>query len=214
MGYDMFTVRRPEGEAERLAAAQAVVDAAIEACQEHVRDSPQYKAARAKVTEAYGALSEARTSYFRLNGAGMSCWCDAMSSLAMLTDDEAPPFPLLEAYGLTEWPEDPSAYAGDERNAVAQKLTDGERRFLAAVRAVIDYEPQPITGIPWEKFSTNDGWLVTPGQIEAALATYRGWDSEGIKVALSEAGIEDTDLWTRWIDYLTRARELGGFRVR
>jgi hypothetical protein len=73
-----------------------------------------------------------------------------------------------------------------------------------------DAEPQPVLGIPRHKFSSNDGWLVTPAQIAAALDIYRSRTAEEVAAVMEP---KDRDIWGKWIDFLDYAKDRGGFRV-
>lgn len=207
MGYDMHTVQ-PADDAEREA---------VQAAQAHVRSLPspfrmpegeERDAAQKAWDEAWAAYDRAQKSYFRLNIWGMSRCCDLMAHAGMLTGDQAPRFPTPDEYGLQEWPDDPADYDGEERKAAEEKLTDAGRSFIDACQAVTDFESEPVAGIPIGKFSSNDGWLVTPRQCEAALAQ---WAAAPVATRVQIEG--EAEWWPNWIAFLQHAKDRGGFRV-
>lgn len=207
MGYDMYTVQ-PADEAEKTAVAAA---------QARVRDLPhpftvpegeERDAAGKAWEDAWRALNLAEKSYFRLNITGMGRCCGFMDEVGMITGEDAPGFPTPDEYGLDEWPDDPADYEGDERKAAEAKLTPSSRKFLNDCQATTDYEPQPVNGIPVGKFSSNDGWLVTPAQCRAAVDK---WKTAPLT---AQRDIEaQADWWPSWIAFLDHAAERGGFRV-
>jgi hypothetical protein len=207
MGYDMTIVQeRDQAEKDAIAAAIAHVETLPAP---HTLPAGEERDAAEKARKAgWDACNKADRSYFRLNIWGMSRCCDVMAALGMLTSEDAPKFPRLEEFGLTDWPENPDDYEGEERAKAEAELTDGGRRFLAAVEAVLAFEPVPVQGIPSGKFSTNDGWLVTPAQCGAAVAA---WQAQPDDVRARVEG--EAEWWARWIAYLEYAQGRGGFRV-
>lgn len=205
MGYDMIIVQERD-QAEKDASAAARKHAETIPTPYGLPAGPERVAAAAALRGAWEAYDRANRSCFRLNIWGMSRCCELMDRLGMLTSENAPRFPSPSEYNLDEWPEDPADYEGEER--AAAEAADNGRRFLAAVQAVTDYEPQPVRGIPAVKFSTNDGWLVTPAQCEAALAAY-----EAAPAAVRGAVEAEATWWPRWIAFLSYAKDRGGFCV-
>jgi len=207
MGYDMTIVQERDQE-EKAAIAAAAAHVKTLPSPHRLPEGEEREAAEKAWKAGWKAYDDADRSYFRLNIWGMSHCCDAMASFRMLTREEAPHFPRLEEFGLTEWPEDPAHYEGDARAKAEAELTDADRGYLAAVEATLAFEPVPVRGIPVGKFSSNDGWLVTPAQCEAALAAWR------VQPAATRARVEgEIGWWASWIAYLTYAKDRGGFRV-
>lgn len=197
MGYDMYIVQdRDQAEADAIAAARAHINTLAKPW-DLPGGSPEQETAQKAWDEAWRALAVADRSYFRLNVRGMSRCCNLMAELGMLTTQEAPAFPRTREFGLEDWPEDPD-----------EPKNDAERSFLAACEAVCAFEPQPVLGIPVGKFGTNDGWLVTPAQIAAALEAHRD-APEAHKQPL----VGDIEWWPDWIAFLEYAQGRGGFRV-
>lgn len=209
MGYDMMIENTPEDEAAQLARARAAFHAAIEARDALAlpRDHPEYRDAQGKAAKAYEALREADTSYFRLNIWAMGRYLAFMDQLGMITDD----------YLLPPWPHEPEELSQADIEAAEEPT--GSLGTLAKPAAVayvkqreahLVWHPEPVFGIALHKFASNDGWLVTSEEIEAALESYRTHGADEIKVIV---GAEEHDYWIQWIAYLERARHRGGFRV-
>lgn len=207
MGYDM-TIVQERDQAEKDAIAAAAAHAKTLASPYSLPEGEERDAAEKAWKAGWKAYDDADRSYFRLNVWGMSHCCDVMASLGMLTGEEAPRFPRLEEFGLDEYPEGPADYDGEEQAKDEAELTDAGRRYLAAVDTTLTFEPVPVRGIPVGKFSTNDGWLVTPAQCEAALAA---WNAQPEAVRGRIEG--EIKWWASWIAYLTYAQGRGGFRV-
>jgi hypothetical protein len=88
--------------------------------------------------------------------------------------------------------------------------------YVKELTAHLAWHPEPASGIAVHKLGSNDGWLVTPQEIEAALAAYRTHSADQVKTLLaSELGDEGdcTSYWIEWIAYLERAKARGGFKV-
>lgn len=207
MGYDMTIVQeRDQAEKDAIAAAAAHVKTLPSP--HSLPEGEEREAAEKAWKAGWKAYDEADRSYFRLNIWGMSHCRDVMASLGMLTEDEAPAYPTLDEFGLTDYPDDPADYEGEERAKAEAELTDGGRKYIAAVEAALAFEPVPVRGIPVGKFCSNDGWLVTPAQCEAALAAWHAQPDA------TRARIEgEIEWWASWIAYLTYAKNRGGFRV-
>lgn len=207
MGYDMTIVQeRDQTEQDAIAAAHAHI--ATLARPFGIPEGEERDTAQAAWEEAYDALRRADRSYFRLNIWGMSRCCDAMDALGMVTAERAPRWPSPEEFGLDEYPDNPADYEGDERAELEAALTDGGRNFLAAAEAAIGFEPEPVRGIPIGKFDSNDGWLVTPRQIEAALKAWRGQPQQ-----VRERTEAEYQWWPGWVAFLAYAQGRCGFRV-
>lgn len=147
---------------------------------------------------------ETDDSYFRLGISGMSATRQEMHRQGMLmTDYERPQYPS------GDWSEDFKSW-----------------------------HPKNVAGIAVHKFGSNDGWIVTPEEIRAALAIYEqklvepghaggeetidrgGAELVGDKVlemlgVAAPSLISDVDpgVWGRWIEWLEKAAERGGFEV-
>jgi hypothetical protein len=71
----------------------------------------------------------------------------------------------------------------------------------------------PCDALRGEKFCSNDGWLVTPEEIKAALATYDALDRGAAETQVS-LYVQDVRYWREWIGFLRNAAEKAeGFRV-
>jgi hypothetical protein len=207
MGYDM-TTEQPADPAEAAAVAAAYAKTRTLTSPSTLPEGPERDAAEKAWRDAWAAYDAAQLSYFRLNIWGMSRCADTMSALGMLTGEPHPSWPQLDAYGLDDYPDDPEDYEGEERAEKTRQLTPSGRKYLDDAQAVVDYEPQPVNGIPAHKFGSNDGWLVTPSQCAAALAVWEKTPAE------QRAAVEARhEWWPRWVAFLAHSKDRGGFRV-
>ncbi|KOG53140.1 hypothetical protein ADK76_28925 [Streptomyces griseoflavus] len=203
MGYDMYIEHPPENEETAYQAASSAFHAAVRD-RDALRlphDHLSYTTAQARVEETYAAMEAVHTSYFRLNIWGMGEARSAMETLGMLTQLAPPPTPNPQDYGTTA--DELWDYGLDDEGA-----PETVRAFRAATQVVVDSSAEHPTGIPAYKFSSNDGWLVTPAEIDAAL----GWWAVAPRKIQREITTQ-LDWWPEWIRYLRRARDGGGFRV-
>jgi hypothetical protein len=118
-------------------------------------------------------------NYFRLNIWGMARFGEQMDRLGMI---------------------DPLA---------SQTILFTENDDEAANERVLTQCAAKPIGIPGYKLSSNDGWLVLPEEIRAALVAYRALPAPESAIR----GQVDLDYWRSWIAFLERAAERGGFRV-
>jgi len=132
--------------------------------------------------------------YFRLNIWGMSQYREAMFLIGMLDTSPEPD---------TGWPKDPPGIDWDEfyedRNSYPE-YREALEAFLSAKGSG--------TGIGAWKFTSNDGWIVTPEECVEALDSYAG--------AMFPDPFDDdaaNEYWHKWIKYLTDAIGRDGFRV-
>jgi hypothetical protein len=191
--------------------------------------SLRWQAAQAKVHEAYEAMNDAEVSYFRLNIWGMGEYCRLMDAFGMATDHGAahPPWPEMDAYGIDDAAYEAVAYPEDAAED-APPLDDLTRaaaeRFVAAQNAVLIWHEEgspPV--IPGHKFSSNDGWIVTPDECTAAISAWKGecaeagaGDEELGRKVLIDAMDENKmggDYWLKWVAYIELAAQYGGFEV-
>lgn len=86
------------------------------------------------------------------------------------------------------------------------------RKVPASDDVPIEYRaPAPVTGIPAMKFYANENWLVHPEEIRAALAK-----AQRTRIVKDPEWPDDeaNAFWREWLDWLAKAAEHGGFRVR
>ncbi|MGW0730843.1 hypothetical protein [Streptomyces mirabilis] len=185
MGYDMHLVRPPEGERAAHETASKAFDSAVSE-----RDAlalppqhPEYRSAQEKVSRAYDAMQATYTSHFHLSTWGMSECRAIMDHFGMLSVAQPPGPPAPAASG-----------ASGEQD---------ETRLAWA--------PAQPRGITLHKLGGDEGWIVTPGEIHAALAAYNA-NRTSNPAFLAEL-ITEADWWPEWIDYLKRAAAHGGFRT-
>ncbi|MFE0099822.1 hypothetical protein [Streptomyces sp. NPDC059009] len=207
MGYDMTIENTPEDEAVSTQEAKA---AFYTAAQERDRldlppDHPDALTAQAAVERAYDAMLTADTSYFRLNIWGMGRYRELMDQFGMVVCDYDPP----------PWPHVPDDLTDEEVDEAATAAPGAAIRpevhsYLKQVESHLSWHPEPVFGIALHKCCSNDGWLVTPEEITAALESYRTHDNDEVRVLVGE---DELDYWHQWITYLERARHRGGFRI-
>lgn len=210
MGYDMTIVNPLTGEeAAKAKEAEAAFHTAVKErdALELPRDHPDCEAAQAKVDAAYDAMYDADTSYFRLNIWGMGRYREYMDQLGMVATD----------YALPPWPDKPEEITWEDVEAVEEPADGSDLPVKAEAVAYVKqrdahlvWHPDPPFGMALHKFGSNDGWLVTPEEITAALEAYRTHSGDEVKVIV---GADRLDYWLKWIAYLERAQRRGGFRV-
>lgn len=185
MGYDMYFADPPSEEEElTMNAARVAFEAACKARDQFEFGTPEAEAEQMKVDETYHAMYAAQPWYFRLNVWGMGTMREVMDEAGMLC---YPP--------TVDW---------DSITADPETEQDEYERQAEALRASHNGE---CPGIPWWKLSSNDGWLVSPAEIRAALAKLR---------RTKPGTVLDEDTWrlfTEWCDWMRAACEHGGFRV-
>ena len=183
--------------------------------------SDRYRAAQDKVHEAMAEMRDAEKSYFRLNGFGMSRYCDLMDHVGMMFTDpsECPEWPKPDGYGTSyddlEALESPEYYPDKQWNDEALRAAVA---FTQAQDEVLSWHGAEIPGIPAHKFSSNDGWIVLPAECEAAVRIWRqfvaGEGEEKTAAVVAEyLGDGGMDYWLKWIAYLAGAVRHEGFEV-
>lgn len=220
MGYDMHFVTKPAGEAEQVEAARALFYAACQIRDHKQRTAADTPAQRA-VNAAYELMQDEEVSYFRLNIWGMSRYASAMLALGMVYDSRSPAFPPAWDYrgeadetlwfGVVDHVED-----GEARpDAATDELVARARAYVEEAGKVRRHHPDGGDVIPVHKFGTNDGWVVTPDEIKAALAVYDALPVERVEDVLAEevGHGERRDYWDRWIGWLELAVDHDGFEV-
>lgn len=228
MGYDMRIVEPATAEeAERLTAALQAFWYAVKARDSLPRGSADRDRAQQVVDMASRALDAADVNYFRLNISGMGRYCDIMSSFrndyfGMLKDCDPGPFPV-KPDDLT-WddvnathPEYGAEDYADHLAAMTPETLARAKEHRAAIEAHLRAHDADTPGMAIHKlYGSNDGWLVTPGEIKAALKVYDETPDDKRDAILAEHGLVDDKLayWQSWIAFLRRAANHGGFRVR
>jgi hypothetical protein len=194
MGYDMYTVEQPSriAEIERLLWGPG--------------SKPLTQAEKSALYAERRALQDDRLSYFRLNVWGMGAYCRHMETIGMLEwGGDHPPFPDSADFNI---PQQTVIYNGKAYQEDDEESSE-YRRYDAATRKVLAWTDTEV--IAGHKFGSNDGWIVTPREIAAALDAYRRYVAEH---EVGELVKDDLDYWKRWISFLATAAEAGGFEVR
>lgn len=146
---------------------------------------PEYAAAQAEVMRLSDEQDKARRSYFRLNVWGMARYRDVMEAVGMGFWAEHPAWPDAEEFGFTtrehgwaaqevmrEGNGDLAYDHGYEGVTVTEDDLEKAKRWQAAVDNVRSAHPAEIPGIPLVKFTSNDGWVVTPAECRSALELF------------------------------------------
>ncbi|MEU5388718.1 hypothetical protein [Kitasatospora cineracea] len=132
---------------------------------------------------------------------GMAVLLTMLREFGMLTDAEPPERPYLAQFGLSRDDFDGPVHAGKVR-------PDKADSFAAAQQAVLDrlegHDPA-TTGIPQYKVAYNEGWLIAPKEIEAALNAYDSSPADQRRDAENSFHGD----WKRWIAFLREAADSG-----
>lgn len=163
--------------------------------------------------------------YFRLNIWGMGEARTIMDQLGMLeVSYEYDGFPEPEAFGIdteggTSWDEywdyTEDVDALDDPNEVFDdEVPSNVIAYFTAHAEHLRWHPEEVTGICIHKLGSNDGWLVTPEECEAAVAQYELAMERAHDRATAEAILAEKAPWFgEWVEYLRTASQRGGFRV-
>jgi hypothetical protein len=140
---------------------------------------------------------------YHLSNRQMSDAITVMEQVGMARQVPTPPFPLPASYGASSEERDDYLDAVDRGETVQPSpelsaYLDALDQHLAA-----NYDAQVI---PRHKLWTNDGWLITPEELDAALP-------HAPSSALDRRQ-RPIPWWTQWLDYLNGACGHGGIRVR
>ncbi|MFE5771397.1 hypothetical protein ACFQ7O_23890 [Streptomyces sp. NPDC056485] len=190
MGYDMYVEDGPD-EAERIAVEEA-----------HER----LKQARARgtgVLEAYQGLDAATRSYYRFGVWGMGTARELMGAFGMLSFQDEPAWP-----DAAEYTEARAALEKAPESENARQAAEVARARLSAAMEAVRVADPGGAGISHYKLCSNDAWLLSPREIEAALTAYACAASED-----REEAVRDFAQWDSWIRFLTEAQARGGLRV-
>lgn len=148
---------------------------------------PGYAAAQTEVMRLSDERDRANLSYFRLNIWGMARYRDAMEIVGMGHWSEQPDWPEPQDFGFASHEEVWAAketldesdgdltYKNGYDITVTAEMLDKARKFNDEQQAVLSSHPGETPGIPLWKFSSNDGWIVTPGECSSALQIFGQW---------------------------------------
>jgi hypothetical protein len=196
MGYDMYWVEVPP---EMKAAAEVALKVASNATGEDAK-------------AAWKAYDATQPYYFRLNMWGMGLWVERMAEFGMVVDSKykQEDWPTAEQFGLT-W-EQVEAETYDANYERCRPTSPAVIAYVDARDAFLRERFTDQPGIPVHKFGSNDGWVVTPEEIKAAL-----------KVAPEAVLVEDSggpdgarkplERWLPWLEFLRGAAAHGGMEV-
>lgn len=153
--------------------------------------------------ERIWSAADAQRSHFALPNWLMENAVTMMAAFGMIDfTREYRTLPAPADFGLTE---DEIAEALDRMDSgEIAELPAGVREYEAAHAEVLDSTVEAPAGIPFYKLEYHEGRLVTPTEIDAALA------AAGPDVHDAHPEVE---WWPIWMDWLRYARVHGGFRV-
>ncbi len=137
--------------------------------------------------------------YYSQSAGGMVVLLTMLREFGMLTDREEPHRPYLAEFDLKVEDFDGPMREGKVKPEKAEA-------FAAAQQAVQDrldgYDPA-TTGIPRYKVAYNEGFLIAPAEIAAALAAYDSHPAEQRREA------EQSNFWAEWIAFLRKGASAG-----
>jgi len=135
-------------------------------------------------------LIGATEGYHQFNWHGMSRCEETMEAAGMLCHPEPPSSAEWNALPdfIEDWEQLGLPYGGVAYFEAKQRLTLAHRGECA--------------GIPAYKFHSNDGWVVTPAEIRAAL-----------RAVQTNPPDDPPKFWPVWLDYLREAESHGGIEV-
>ncbi|WNT44968.1 hypothetical protein SEA_ABBYDAISY_75 [Arthrobacter phage AbbyDaisy] len=206
MGYDMrIKGDLPEPDADQLAKldkankeagseASRVRASLVESGTKNWWDTPEYLKASDAYENTFSAYMAVKDpGYFRLNGHGMWRYLEVMLALGMAHDHASPEI---------DW-------------ASLPDYDDGEDAYYEASDKLTGIHPGDDPTIPTFKFSSNDGWYVSPDECRASVSAWDARQTEGLPADLADdlRSITDTSYWGKWINYLRLAADNQGFRV-
>jgi hypothetical protein len=139
---------------------------------------------------------------YHLSNRQMSDAITVMEHNRMARQVHTPPFPQPSTYGASSEECDIYLDATDRGEAVQPSpalvaYLDARDQHLVA-----NYDAQVI---PRHKLWTNDGWLITPAELDAALPH--------APTSALDRRQRPIPGWTQWLDYLDTGRGHGGIRV-
>ncbi len=139
---------------------------------------------------------------YHLSNRQMGDAITVMEQVGMARQVPTPPFPQPITYGASSEERDDYLDAVDRGEIVQPSpglaaYLDARAQHLAA-----NYDAEVI---PRHKLWTNDGWLITPDELTAALP-------RAPKTALDRRQ-RPIPWWRQWLEYLEGSRGHGGFRV-
>jgi hypothetical protein len=165
-------------------------------------------------SQAYQAAMEAERhldwGYFRANISGMGVLRELSMACGLMVESESPKWRPLDEFGLTS-----DAYFDMSEGDV--EPNEGFQEYQAAQRRNLRHHGTAFSGLPVHKFCSNDGWVVTPEEIEAGLARM---DMAKLDAAFTDRQLRRSDgdegireFFAGWLLFLSRAKEYGGFEV-
>jgi len=150
----------------------------------------------------FAVLAAADGARYHLSNRQMGDAITVMEHTGMARQVPTPPFPQPSTYGTSSEEHDSYLDAVDRGEPVQPSpevaaYLDARDQHLQA-----NYDAQVI---PRHKLWTNDGWLITPDELDAALPY--------APTSALDRRQRPIPWWRQWLDYLDGARGHGGVRV-
>lgn len=231
MGYDMRTIQgKTEEEELRSRQAREAADQAIAERNALDRMSPEYAEVQKHVSDLLDVWYATDVTYFRYNVWNMGRCCRTMDSFGMLKEDRGEKL---------AWPEPPTELGSEEYlDHYYESLRDdypswddvikqdpeldkveGLKEYHERTWEILSRHCPDEPGINYVKFTSNDGWVVTPGEAKSAADLYHRTPEERkmevfAGMATSDNSAQDwRDWFERWVKWLEFSATRGGFRV-
>lgn len=191
--------RTPDEEAA-YTAANDEFDAACAERDAFPRGSDEAKHAQELVNTAYSRLHKANSLHFQLNNGGMGRTCKIMARYGMLK-------PAID--GDVPWPEAPEDYwEWADLDDDARPANPAYEAIRAAYEHKLTVHSGDTPGVAENKFSSNDGWIVTPGEAKSVQGLWNKMDP-----AERAAVIDEAYWFGDWVLFNARAATRNGYTV-
>lgn len=214
MGFDMNVID-PDAELKGKVEDLRTRSWALFAKLKETEDEQAQQAIWDQIDELDQERTKIDLTSFRLNNSNMHAMCQTMLQLGMVTMAyDQQPFPKIEDFGLSH------ADLGLLCDCDTQEERENHPKVGAFGKARDAHLKDSFGAslIPVHKFGSNDGWHVTPEEIDNALASmaeHKGeydektWDSI-VSPWVDEDG---KSRFEAWVEFLRYAKDHGGFKV-
>lgn len=209
LGYDMRAENPDPDEENLLLSASFMMQEAARSTENEGKPGAEWLAIQEAYEDKFRDLDRIHASVFYLSIWDMRQARRIMKSLGMLDLDVTSPRNIsAEEYGVTE------DMLAVDYPAFPDALTPVELKTLQkARRELLEGCPEEPRGISPYKLGSNDGWLIQPQEIIAALKTgderYQNTE-ETLEYATFFTSAE---FWPEWISFLRYCALHGGMRL-
>jgi hypothetical protein len=201
MSYDLYWKSPSATTLRRVRAARAALTRALT-----TTSNPD------TLAKAEARVARASQYYYGCNNWTMGITRDLMMELGMLVEVPYPNDPTVarpEDEGFEEWWSEGGGDGGLESWTA----------YREAVLAYFESVPEKVEGISFFKLCSNDSWVVTPAECQAALLAWRracderGWGYNHVPETVHDEQPVRVDWWGEWLTYLSGATQAEGFVV-